>query len=197
MNEKEREYWEAKKLQELRDALDPDHDEYRELVAKILEIPEEYLDGALMPEIEWDFKTGNHRLIPPNSEGVDVTEIDRQNVSGIIGVSPSEWNDLGREGQIGRMRAYLDRKDSIEGPQKINTDKSTKQPSLDSLAVGVFLDHPDWTKKQIAEYLGCHKGSLTPKRCPKLASAIRASRTSDLPRGSKDRDGNMEAWEEE
>jgi len=46
--------------------------------------------------------------------------------------------------------------------------------SLDAQALGVFIERPDWTKKQIADRLGCHEKSLTPKRCPKLALAMAA-----------------------
>jgi hypothetical protein len=74
--------------------------------------------------------------------------------------------------------------------------------SLDAQAVAVYLDHPDWTKKQIAEFLGCNEKSLAPKRCRKLAAAIAANIAAIDPgrrrlHGSKDPDGNLEAWEEE
>lgn len=71
--------------------------------------------------------------------------------------------------------------------------------SLDARAVGVYVEHPDWTKKRIAESLECNEKSLCPDRCPKLAAAIRAHRAPDRKarRGSKDRDGNVEAWDEE
>lgn len=70
--------------------------------------------------------------------------------------------------------------------------------SLDARAVGVYVQHPDWTKVQIAESLECNSKDLTPKRCPKLAAAIAAYKARDKPlRGSKDSDGNLEAWEDE
>jgi hypothetical protein len=74
--------------------------------------------------------------------------------------------------------------------------------SLDARAVGVFLDHPDWTKKRIAKLLGCNEKSLCPERCPKLTAAIAAHKSPIDPgrrrlRGSKDSDGNLEAWEDE
>jgi hypothetical protein len=80
----------------------------------------------------------------------------------------------------------------------INSGRGT---SLDTDALAVYLDHPDWTKKRIAEYLRshgrpkCNEKSLSPKRCKKLAAAIAAHRVPDLPRGSKDSDGNIDAWE--
>jgi hypothetical protein len=74
--------------------------------------------------------------------------------------------------------------------------------SLDAKALAVFIEHPDWTKKTIASHLACNEKSLTPKRCPKLAAAIAAHKSPIDPgrrrlRGSKDADGNLEAWEEE
>jgi hypothetical protein len=74
--------------------------------------------------------------------------------------------------------------------------------SLDARAVGVFVAHRDWTKKQIAAHLGCAEKSLCPKRCPHLAAAIRAQKSHVDPdrrqvRGSKDAGGRLEAWEKE
>ncbi len=89
-------------------------------------------------------------------------------------------------------------------PESKGSKKPNGSPnvSLDVKAVGVFLEHPDWTKKRIAEELGYHEKSLCPRRCPKLDAAIRAQRARIDPsvkvrRGSKDRDGNLEAWDEE
>jgi hypothetical protein len=69
--------------------------------------------------------------------------------------------------------------------------------SLDLKAVRVYLVHRDWTKKQIATYLKCNEKSLTPKRCPQLKAAISAYRSTHLPHGSKDSNGNVEAWDDE
>jgi hypothetical protein len=95
-------------------------------------------------------------------------------------------------------------------------DRSGKQPadqamleiyvkseaSLDSQALAVFIEHPDWTKKKIARHLGRHEKSLCPERCPKLAAAIAAHKSPIDPtrrrlHGSKDSEGKLEAWEEE
>ena len=75
-------------------------------------------------------------------------------------------------------------------------DKS-REP-LEARAIALVLSRPGITKKEIARVLTCHEKSLTPKRCPKLAAALQAYRASaPLPRGSKDRAGNLEAWNEE
>lgn len=86
--------------------------------------------------------------------------------------------------------------------KSVRPDTAPANPvSLDAQAVGVFLEHPDWTKKRIAKQLGCHAKSLTPKRCPRLATAMAASKAKIDPgttrRGSKDAAGNLEAWEED
>ncbi len=74
--------------------------------------------------------------------------------------------------------------------------KPTRGISLDAKALSVFIEHPDWTKKKIAEHLGCNAKSLTPKRCPKLKDAIAAYKAKPTTRrGSKDSDGNVEAWD--
>jgi hypothetical protein len=77
---------------------------------------------------------------------------------------------------------------------------ANSEVSLDSRALAVFIEHRDWTKKRIAEHLGCHEKSLAPNRCPKLARAVAASNAPIDPgrpplRGSKDSDGTLEAWE--
>ena len=67
--------------------------------------------------------------------------------------------------------------------------------SLDERALALFVTHRDWTKKEIAESLPCNAKSLTPKRCPLLNTAIQAYKASNLPSGSKSKDGDMEAWD--
>jgi hypothetical protein len=81
------------------------------------------------------------------------------------------------------------------------SDKS-RTKSLDVRALALFFAQQDWTKRRIAQELGCNVKSLTPQRCPKLASAIaawRSRRDPDRPtiRGSKDKHGRVEAWEDE
>jgi hypothetical protein len=78
--------------------------------------------------------------------------------------------------------------------------RSSSEAPLDARALAVFIKHPDWTKVQIAEHLRCNEKSLTPKRCPKLASAMAASKAKIDPtrrriRGSKDH-GNLEAYDD-
>ncbi len=101
------------------------------------------------------------------------------------------------------LRAHLQReRTKLLGQGATGNDqRPTTKPeaSLDARAVGVFLEHRDWTKKQIASLLQCNEKSLCPKRCPQLAAAITAYKNAaagSLPRGRKDKDGNLEAWRE-
>jgi hypothetical protein len=88
-------------------------------------------------------------------------------------------------------------------PDKIGTPAPRQhsdfgKASLDAMAVAVFIDHPEWTKKKIANHLGKHEKSLAPTRCPKLDAAIKAYKAKPpTVRGSKDSEGNVEAWDDE
>jgi hypothetical protein len=90
----------------------------------------------------------------------------------------------------------------VEQPQGPPIEgKTTAKVSLDARAVGVFVAHPDWTKKQIADHLHCNEKSLAPRRCPKLDAAMHAHKAKIDPdrrrlHGTKDGEGNLEAWEE-
>jgi hypothetical protein len=73
---------------------------------------------------------------------------------------------------------------------------TVEKVSLDARALGLFVEDPNRTKKDIAKILRVRTQSLAPSRCPKLDAAMRAYRAPDpgLVRGSKDRDGNLEAF---
>ncbi|MCL2330200.1 MAG: hypothetical protein FWC56_02745 [Phycisphaerae bacterium] len=66
---------------------------------------------------------------------------------------------------------------------------------LDIKAVGVLTKHPHWTNKQIAEAIGCHPKSLSRLQGFTDARKIQKQGRYDLPRGTKDADGNMESWD--
>jgi hypothetical protein len=91
------------------------------------------------------------------------------------------------------VAAKLERLRQLEN--ELTERRREKKDPLDARAVAVFFEHRDWTKKSIARHLRCHEKSLCRKRCPKLAAAIEASKDGNLPRGSKDGEGNLEAWE--
>ena len=114
-----------------------------------------------------------------------------------ISISLDEVADL--QERIRRERAKLS-----EARSEPHTPTKPKQPkstvNRESQALAVFIEHPTWTKKQIAAHIGCNEKQLAPKRMPKLAAAIAAHRAPVDPsrktrRGTKDSEGNLEAWE--
>jgi len=77
--------------------------------------------------------------------------------------------------------------------------KMPVEAKVESKAIAVFLENKDWTKKRIAEEIGCHEKSLAPSRCPNLNALIKAHQdyskeTHRIPRGEKSKDGVVEAW---
>lgn len=82
-------------------------------------------------------------------------------------------------------------------PNEPPPDQSLAPPtSLDARALAAFIEHPDWTNVQIAKAAQCNAKSLTRDRCPKFFAAKAAYTAKAAPRGSKDRDSNLEAWDE-
>ena len=70
------------------------------------------------------------------------------------------------------------------------------QMSGEARAVGVLAQHPDWTDKQVARAAGVHPKSLYRYQRFKIArGALKDSGQSDLPRGFKTYDGDIEAYE--
>jgi len=68
--------------------------------------------------------------------------------------------------------------------------------SKEHSALTMLMKHPDWTHTRIAEAGGCARTSLYRWRnFRKACAALREGRAA-LPRGSKDADGNVEAWDE-
>lgn len=88
---------------------------------------------------------------------------------------------------------------------RTGTDGRTPNPaprsklSLDLQALAVFFEDRNRKIKDIARILGLkNTQSLAPKRCPELHKVMKACRAENAPpRGSKDRDGNIEAWGED
>ncbi len=69
--------------------------------------------------------------------------------------------------------------------------------SLDSRAVAYLIDNMKATHAQVAAALGCNEKSLTAARCPNYFATRARLRISDRPiGGTKDSDGNLEAWNE-
>jgi len=83
---------------------------------------------------------------------------------------------------------------NAESKLKDANEKTSRKLSLDARAMALFVDNPSLKKKEMAEILGCHEKSLAPKRCSKLANAMRLHKAKGhLPSGSKGRDGTIEA----
>lgn len=73
--------------------------------------------------------------------------------------------------------------------------------TLDAQALACFVEDTTRTKTDIIRLLGLRNTqSLAPNRCPKLHAAMKAWRAPDPDRrrirGSKDVDGNLDAWED-
>jgi hypothetical protein len=78
--------------------------------------------------------------------------------------------------------------------------KNGQAQTLDVRALALFFADKNRSKKEIADLLGKRTQSLSPERCPQLDTAMKAWRSANAnarPRGSKDRDGNIEAWDED
>lgn len=100
-----------------------------------------------------------------------------------------------------RMLAETIARQHADGSEQSSKTAAKSDVSLDARALGVFIEHPEWTKKRIADHLDCNEKSLAPTRCPKLAAAIAAHKSPIDPgrrhyRGSKDAEGNLEAYED-
>jgi hypothetical protein len=79
--------------------------------------------------------------------------------------------------------------------------RETSHLTLDEKALALFFAEPSRNKTEIARLLKLKNvQSLSPKRCPKLHDAMKAWREangSNPVRGTKDKQGNLEAWTEE
>ncbi|MDD4888707.1 MAG: hypothetical protein PHU85_02160 [Phycisphaerae bacterium] len=68
--------------------------------------------------------------------------------------------------------------------------------SKEAKALAALTDHPDWSNATIAKAAGCHVKSLSRMADFQRARQILASGRADMPRGSKDKDGTLEAESE-
>lgn len=83
----------------------------------------------------------------------------------------------------------------VELPCKVSLPRSryNRETTVESRAIAVYLENRSLNLKQIAETVGCHRGSLSPARCPRLHAIIDADR-HPVPIGQKLKDGSVEAW---
>jgi len=79
------------------------------------------------------------------------------------------------------------------GGSNITATEQTKEKSRESEAISTLLNHPGWTNKEIAKYIGIHPKSIS--RYDKIKLAREAMRSGlELPTGEKDENGNLKAW---
>jgi hypothetical protein len=77
---------------------------------------------------------------------------------------------------------------------KVSSERPSKATSIDARALALFIENRNLSKTEIAARLGLNNvQSLAPNRCPKLHLAIQAWRASELPRGSVNENGTIEA----
>jgi hypothetical protein len=76
-----------------------------------------------------------------------------------------------------------------------------EQKAFVSQALALIIEHPEWKRSQFYSALGISKATWFRllQHKPILRTALdaqRANRTGRLPCGYKDREGNMDAWDE-
>jgi hypothetical protein len=98
----------------------------------------------------------------------------------------------------GPQKKVVDGGVSIIGPPELlsaKTDQAEEQPSLESRALALLTDHPDWTDTYIAESLNCNRTSLY--RLPNFVAArelLKRDGIASQPRGSRT-DSRVDAWD--
>lgn len=80
--------------------------------------------------------------------------------------------------------------DSIATPE---TKSRVRVKDAEAEALAFLAKHPEWTNKQIAEAVGCNEKSLYRMPTFRKARAIGKSARSNVPRGYKDSEGNIDA----
>lgn len=91
-----------------------------------------------------------------------------------------------------RLRLAL--KAEIE--KRLASDKATDPMDRESRALGILVDHPDWAMTRIAKEVGCDRRRLYDMPKFKDARDALKSGKAEFPRGQKDADGNIEAFDE-
>jgi hypothetical protein len=121
----------------------------------------------------------------------------------------SQWTQA--DGELNRMKDFLSAQPAVSqtngNPTKgtLSDGKSTeattsskrKGPSKVAVAIAILSEHPEWKVKDIAAKVPCNVKTLSKSLLFKAArNAIKEAGRSAAPRGQKDRDGNVEAWED-
>jgi hypothetical protein len=59
----------------------------------------------------------------------------------------------------------------------------------------LLVKHPDWSQVEMAKAVGVNRTTLYRFSRYQAAREVLQTGRADIPRGSKDADGNLEAWE--
>lgn len=85
------------------------------------------------------------------------------------------------------------------GAEPAGTDETQDEkqsPKLETKAIAVLMEHPDWTNKKIAKVIGCHEKSLSRFERFRASRALLKKQGKDsIYRGYKDKEGNIDAYE--
>jgi len=86
----------------------------------------------------------------------------------------------------------------IPGRDSPPDEKATAALKAQDRAIGLLVTHPDWTNKQIAAKVPCHRRTLGKWLRFREARRIQRGTKGSLPHGSKDGEtGDVEAWDDE
>jgi AraC-like DNA-binding protein len=82
------------------------------------------------------------------------------------------------------------------GPKDPGVQTSGEKTALSkkAMALAALQDHPDWTDAKIADAAGCSRTTLYRWPDYKMARELLESAKATRPRGTKTKDGRVEAW---
>lgn len=83
---------------------------------------------------------------------------------------------------------------ALDAPGKKEAGGKTAELSKEALALAALTDHPDWTDEQIADAADCCRESLYRMKKFMAAKALLKEGKHDVARGSKSKEGEVEAW---
>jgi hypothetical protein len=96
--------------------------------------------------------------------------------------------------RFGALKAWAEARQQEESSAP-NTPDAAATLSKDARALAALADHPDWTDKQIAKAAGCNVKSLYRMKSFTTAKAALKQGRDDMPKGSKSKEGEVEAWQ--
>jgi hypothetical protein len=87
-----------------------------------------------------------------------------------------------------------------KSPKRIPVPSTShSNPTHDPVLVAAVLraQHPDWSVQEIAKAAGCSRSTLYDSPWFRRVHDAMQEHLNDLPRGTKEKDGDMEAWRSE